>query len=103
MRELCRVIASAGMTEIHAPHYSHYIEWSATAHVRPFTPLPLRLMSKKQIDEWIIKRVSYFMLGHVIQVDFESTKVAQVYGRYWVVRELQFKLKAVTQSMIYCC
>ena len=96
----------------------HDTWWSDPTHVRAFTPLTFRMMSKKQNDEWIAKRANYTMLAHVMKVDFEITEALQVYEPQWwqkvqagalsqdklramadqqwgVVKELQVKLKAV--------
>ena len=92
--------------------------WSDPTHVRAFTPLTFRMMSKKQNDEWIAKHANYTMLAHVMQVDFEIVEALQVYDPQWwqkvqageltkdqlramadqqwgVVKELQVKLRAV--------
>ena len=118
MRELYRVTAPGGIIEIHVPHFRHDTWWSDPTHVRAFTPLTFRMMSKKQNDEWIAKRANYTMLAHVMKVDFEITEALQVYEPQWwqkvqagelsqdklramadqqwgVVKELQVKLKAV--------
>jgi predicted SAM-dependent methyltransferase len=118
MRELYRVVAPGGIIEIHVPHFRHDTWWSDPTHVRAFTPLTFRMMSKKQNDEWIAKRANYTMLAHVMQVDFEIAEALQVYEPMWwqkvqagelsqeqlramadqqwgVVKELQVKLKAV--------
>ena len=118
LRELYRVIAPGGIIEIHVTHFRHDTWWSDPTHVRAFTPLTFRMMSKKQNDEWIAKRANYTMLAHVMQVDFEITEALQVYEPMWwqkvqagelsqeqlramadqqwgVVKELQIKLKAV--------
>ena len=118
MRELYRVVAPEGIIEIHVPHFRHDTWWSDPTHVRAFTPLTFRMMSKKQNDEWIAKRANYTMLAHVMQVDFEIVEALQVYDPLWwqkvqtgeltqdqlramadqqwgVVKELQVKLRAV--------
>ena len=118
MRELYRVLATEGVLEIHVPHFRHDTWWSDPTHVRAFTPLTFRMMSKKQNDEWIAKRANYTMLAYVLQVDFEIVEALQVYDQIWwqkvvageltqqqlramadqqwgVVKELQVKLRAV--------
>lgn len=118
MRELYRIIAPEGIIEIHVPHFRHDTWWSDPTHVRAFTPLTFRMMSKKQNDEWIAKKANYTMLAYVMQVDFELVEAMQVYDPVWwqkvqtgeltqpqlraladqqwgVVKELQVKLKAV--------
>ena len=79
MRELCRVIAPGDIIEIHVPHFRHGTWWSDPTHVRAFTPLTFRMMSKEQNNEWIAKRANYTMLAHVMQVDFEIVEAVQVY------------------------
>mgnify|MGYP003394408000 FL=1 len=83
MRELYRVIAPGGIIEIHVPHFRHDTWWSDPTHVRAFTPLTFRMMSKKQNDEWIAKRANYTMLAHLMQVDFEIEQAVQVYDPLW--------------------
>ncbi len=118
MRELYRVTAPDGIIEIHVPHFRHDTWWSDPTHVRAFTPLTFRMMSKKQNDTWIAKKANYTMLAYVMQVDFELVEALQVYDAAWsqkvqtgeltqlqlrtladqqwgVVKELQFKLKVV--------
>ena len=70
MRELYRVAAPQALIEIHVPHYRHDTWWSDPTHVRAFTPLTFRMMSRKQCDEWIARRANYTMLAHLMGVDF---------------------------------
>jgi len=118
MRNLHRILSPGGILEIHVPHYRHETYWSDPTHVRAFTPLTFRMMSKRQNDEWIAARANYTMLAYVMGVDFEVRQAVQVYdGAYvtamnerrmtkdeirrraetdWgVVRELQFQLEAI--------
>jgi predicted SAM-dependent methyltransferase len=118
MRNLYRILSPGGILEIHVPYYRHDTYWSDPTHVRAFTPLTFRMMSKKQNDEWIAARANYTMLAHLMRVDFELVHGVQVYdpayiaamneGRmskeevrrraetdWGVVRELQFQLRAV--------
>lgn len=87
-------------------------------HVRAFTPLTFRMMSRRQCDEWIARRANYTMLAHLMEVDFELEEALQVYDPVWwqrvqrgelntdqlramaeqqwgVVKELQVKLRVV--------
>lgn len=118
IRELYRVIAPGGTIEIHVPHYRHDTWWSDPTHVRAFTPLTFRMLSKQQNDQWIASKANYTMLAYLIGVDFEVNEAIQVYDSQWwqkveqgqiskeqiraladtqwgVVKELQVKLKAV--------
>ena len=118
MRELHRVTAPDGIVEIHVPHVRHDTFWSDPTHVRAFTPLTFRMMSKRQNREWIAARANYTMLALVMDVDFEVESVVQSYDRAWwqkvergelsrealraeadrswnVVRELQVRLRAI--------
>jgi len=84
MRELYRVTAPGGVVEIHVPHVRHDTFWSDPTHVRAFTPLSFRMMSKRQNREWIAARANYTMLAMVMDVDFEVDQVVQVYDRRWL-------------------
>lgn len=118
MRELHRVTAPGGIVEIHVPHVHHDTFWSDPTHVRAFTPLTFRMLSKRQNREWIEQRGNYTMLALVMDVDFEVSSMVQVYEPAWyarvergemtldelrveaherwnVARELQVKLRAV--------
>jgi predicted SAM-dependent methyltransferase len=118
MRELYRVASPNAIIEIHVPHFRHDTWWSDPTHVRAFTPLTFRMMSKRQNDEWIAKRANYTMLAHVMQVDFEIEQALQAYDPSWwskvqsgeltqdqlrsmaeqqwgVVKELQVKLRVM--------
>lgn len=118
MRELYRVLAHDGVLEIHVPHFRHDTWWSDPTHVRAFTPLTFRMMSRRQNDEWMAARANYTMLAYLLEVDFEMVEGLQVYDpayaakiasgemsreavraladRQWgVVKELQVKLRAV--------
>lgn len=118
MNELYRVVAPDGIIEIHVPHHRHDTWWSDPTHVRAFTPLTFRMMSRRQNDEWIANRANYTMLAHLMKVDFEIVEAIQVYDAVWwqrvqsggitleqiramgdqnwgVIKELQVKLRAV--------
>ncbi len=118
MRELYRVTQPDGVVEIHVPHVRHDSFWSDPTHVRAFTPLTFRMMSKRQNREWIAARANYTMLALVMDVDFEVEGVVQIYDPAWwrkveagelsrdalrekaneswnVARELQVRLRAV--------
>ncbi len=118
MQELYRVTAPDGIIEIHVPHFRHDTWWSDPTHVRAFTLLTFKMMSRKQNDEWIRQRANYTMLAHVMYVDFEVVEALQVYDQAWwkkveageltqdqlrangdtlwgVVKELQFKIRVV--------
>ncbi len=118
MQNLYRIISPGGIIEIHVPHYRHETYWSDPTHVRAFTGLTFRMMSKRQNDEWIANRANYTMLAHVMGVDFEVKSAIQVYDNVYVtmmnegkisrdevrrmadlnwgvVRELKFELLAV--------
>lgn len=118
MRELYRVAAPNGLVEIHVPHVRHDTFWSDPTHVRAFTPLTFTMMSKRKNREWIAARANYTMLAFVMDVDFETESIVQVYDAAWrakiergeltiegvrdaaasqwnVARELQVKLRAV--------
>lgn len=79
MRNLHRILSPGGIAEIHVPHYRHETYWSDPTHVRAFTPLTFRMMSKRQNDEWIAARANYTMLAYVMGVDFELRQAVQVY------------------------
>jgi hypothetical protein len=83
MQELYRVCIHGAEIEIHVPHYRHDTWWSDPTHVRAFTPLTFRMMSRRQNDEWIASRANYTMLSHVMSVDFEITEAVQVYDPVW--------------------
>ncbi len=118
MRNLHHILSPGGIAEIHVPHYRHETYWSDPTHVRAFTPLTFRMMSKRQNDEWIAARANYTMLAYVMGVDFELRQAVQVYdpayvtamneGRmtkdevrrraetdWGVVRELQIQIAAI--------
>ena len=118
MREIYRVTAPGGLVEIHVPHVRHDTFWSDPTHVRAFTPLTFKMMSKRQNREWVAARANYTMLALVMDVDFETEAMVQVYDPAWwakvergeitrealrdsahekwnVARELQVRLRAV--------
>jgi predicted SAM-dependent methyltransferase len=118
MRELYRITQPGGIVEIHVPHFRHDTFWSDPTHVRAFTPLTFKMMSKRQNREWIAARANYTMLALVMDVDFEIEGGMQVYDTRWrkkvedgemtreelqieadrswnVVRELQIRLRAI--------
>ena len=118
MQELYRITAPDGIIDIHVPHFKHDTWWSDPTHVRAFTPLTFRMMSRKQNDQWIASAANYTMLAHLMKVDFEIEQASQVYDPAWwarvqnnelsvqqlrvlaeqqwgVVKELHFKLKVV--------
>jgi predicted SAM-dependent methyltransferase len=84
MRELYRVTAPNGVVEIHVPHVRHDTFWSDPTHVRAFTPLSFRMMSKRQNREWVAARANYTMLAMVMDVDFEVEQIVQGYDRRWL-------------------
>lgn len=84
MRNLHRILSPAGILEIHVPHYRHETYWSDPTHVRAFTALTFRMMSKRQNDEWIAKRANYTMLAYVMGVDFELKQAVQVYDQSYI-------------------
>jgi len=118
MRELYRITQPDGILEIHVPHFRHDTFWSDPTHVRAFTPLTFRMMSKRQNRDWIAAKANYTMLAFVLDVDFELESASQTYEPSWwkkvedgvmtrdelrleadrswnVARELQFRLRAV--------
>lgn len=117
-QELYRVLSPEGVLEIHVPHFRHDTWWSDPTHVRAFTPLTFKMMSKKQNDQWIANKSNYTMLAYAMDVDFEMIEGVQVYDPVWwrkvekgelnqsqlriladqqwgVVKELQIKLRAI--------
>lgn len=97
MQELYRVCVHGAEIEIHVPHYRHDTWWSDPTHVRAFTPLTFRMMSRLQNDEWIASRANYTMLAHVMAVNFEITEAVQVYDPVWWKR---FESGELTQDQI---
>jgi SAM-dependent methyltransferase len=120
MGELFRILAPGGLLEIHVPHVRHDTFWSDPTHVRAFTPLTFRMMSKRQNREWIAARANYTMLALIMDVDFEIESIVQTYDPVWlakvhdgslrredlrakadqswnVARELQVNLRAIKQ------
>jgi predicted SAM-dependent methyltransferase len=118
MRELYRVLAPGGLLEIHVPHVRHDTFWSDPTHVRAFTDLSFRMMSRRQNRAWMETRSNYTMLAFVMDVDFETESVVQTYDPHWwakvergeltrealrekaaeswnVARELQVRMRAV--------
>jgi predicted SAM-dependent methyltransferase len=87
MQELHRVSTPNGIIEIQVPHFSHNTFWSDPTHVRGFTDLTFRMMSKKQNDIWIAKRANYSMLAYMMDVDFEVAEASHVYDQAWLNRE----------------
>ena len=87
MRELHRITAPDGIIEIQVPHFRHDTWWSDPTHVRGFTPLTFRMMSKRQNDEWIAQRANYTMLAYRMGVDFELVEATMVYDPVWIQRE----------------
>jgi SAM-dependent methyltransferase len=83
MQELYRVCAHGAEVEIHVPHYRHETWWSDPTHVRAFTALTFRMMSRRQNDEWVASRAHYTMLAHLMGVDFEIIEALQVYDPAW--------------------
>ena len=84
MRELYRITAKDGVVEIHVPHFRHDNFWSDPTHVRAFTPLTFRMLSKQQCDEWVSRKVGNTLLAHLMGVDFEIVSIAQVYEPAWL-------------------
>ena len=85
--ELYRITAPDGIVEIHVPHYGHSTFWADPTHVRGFTDLTFRMMSKKQNDIWIANRANYSMLAYIMKVDFEVVDASHVYDQAWLRRE----------------
>lgn len=92
MREIYRVASPEAIIEIQVPHFRHDTWWSDPTHVRAFTPLTFRMMSKRQNDEWIAKRANYTMLAHVMRVDFEIAEAIMVYDPSWWKKVLSGEL-----------
>lgn len=84
LRELYRVLAPDGKLEIHVPHVRHDTFWSDPTHVRAFTPLTFRMLSKRQNLEWVANRANYSMIALMIGVDFEVEKVTEHFDPQWV-------------------
>ncbi len=87
IQELYRITSPNGVIEIHVPHFSHSTFWADPTHVRGFTDLTFRMMSKKQNDIWIANRANYSMLAYMMKVDFELVEAIQVYDNLWLKRE----------------
>lgn len=87
MQELYRISSPDGIIEIQVPHFSHNTFWSDPTHVRGFTDLTFRMMSKKQNDVWIAKRANYSMLAYMMNVDFEVAEASHIYDQAWLNRE----------------
>ena len=87
MQELYRITSDQGLIEIQVPHYTHATFWSDPTHVRGFTDLTFRMMSKKQNDIWIANRANYSMLAYMMQVDFEIHQATHVYDGRWLAKE----------------
>ena len=83
MSELYRITAHDGVIEIQVPHYKHETYWSDPTHVRAFTPLTFKMMSKRQNDLWIKSRANYTMLAYVLNVNFEVIQASYIYDRIW--------------------
>lgn len=92
MRNLHRITSPGGIIEIHVPHYRHETYWSDPTHVRAFTALTFRMMSKRQNNEWIANRANYTMLAYVMDVDFELKSAIQVYDNTYVTQMNEGKL-----------
>ncbi len=118
LRELYRILTPGGLLEIHVPHVRHDTFWSDPTHVRAFTPLTFRMLSKRQNLEWVANRANYSMIALMIGVDFEVESVtehfdprvmqaieagtvtreqasAQAASSWNIVRELRATLRAV--------
>lgn len=118
MQELYRISSPDAIIEIHVPHYRHETFWSDPTHVRHFTALTFKMMSKAQNDIWIKERANYSMIAYAMDVDFETVWAGHIYDDLWlqrensgefdreelrqiaaerwgVIRELQVKLRAV--------
>lgn len=118
MQDLYRVTAPGGTIEIHVPHYRHETYWSDPTHVRAFTYMTFKMMSKAVNDAWIAGNSNMTMLAYALGVDFEIVAAQQHYDRFWldkvragemtmdelrraaeerwgVVRELEVTLRAV--------
>lgn len=87
MRELYRVTEHGGIIEIQVPHFRHDTYWSDPTHVRAFTPLTFRMMSKAQNDVWIAAKANYSMIAYAMEVDFELAEAVQVYDPAWLAKE----------------
>lgn len=87
MRELYRVTKPGGIVEIHVPHYRHHSFWSDPTHVRAFTDITFRMMSKAQNDIWIAQKANFTMLAYVMDVDFELQAAANIYNPLWLAKE----------------
>jgi hypothetical protein len=118
IKENYRISQPNALISIHIPHYRHETFWSDPTHVRAYTPLTFKMMSKKQNDIWIAKKANYSMIAYDWDIDFEISEALQIYDPLWVnklkngelsqdqlrqesqvswgvVKEYQFKLKVV--------
>ena len=86
MRELYRVAAPGGRIDIAVPHYRHESWWADPTHVRAFTPMTFRMLSRRQNDAWIASRANFTMLAYVMDVDFEVEEASFVYDSRWWAR-----------------
>jgi SAM-dependent methyltransferase len=86
MRELYRVTAPGGILEVHVPDPRHEAWWADPTHVRAFTLLTFRMMSKAQNDRWIADGANYTMLAYLLDVDFEIVDGNRAYDGKWVAK-----------------
>lgn len=83
LQEIYRITAPGGHVEIHVPSHRHDSYWSDPTHVRVFTSMTFRMLSKSQNDRWIASRSNFTMLAHLIGVDFEVVKLRHAYDPDW--------------------
>lgn len=87
MQELYRISAPSAVIEIQVPHFRHDTYWSDPSHVRAFTPLTFKMMSRRQNDQWIAQKANYSMIAYDMGIDFEIVEAVQVYDQLWLERE----------------
>jgi SAM-dependent methyltransferase len=87
LRELYRVTRADALVEIYVPHHRHDNFWSDPTHVRAFTPLTFQMLSRKECDDWVRRKVGNTLLAHRIGVDFDIVNIAYMYDPKWLKKQ----------------
>ena len=89
MQELYRVTKNNGLVEIHVPHFRHDTFWGDPTHVRAFTLMTFKAMSKAVNDDLIARRVNASMTAYDMRVNFEIENAVQIYDPKWYQKQLK--------------
>jgi len=82
-RELYRIAAPNRVIEIHLPYYKSSDYWSDPTHVRVYTPLTFKMLSKSQNTYWIRESNGNTKLALMWDVDFETVSTHVIWDSPW--------------------